>query len=212
MMVTLSSVNNQNVQMLYKTHQFDMNDITMLGLNNESMAFLKEIYMQCNALFLYEALFKILDHNCSDAHTILKTKQDIIEFVYLDHQRMSDSYVSADTFDVKFSILKIDQSFILINTHSSALSLYEFNIPSFETKTDNDMETLVHTFNEQRELFEDKVIGDHAAYSLNKNMLLHIQNSDKAFFMDYPLLVNLFEHRNELNVESHFYEDHTYEK
>ena len=212
MMVTLSSVNNQNVQMLYKTHQFDMNDITMLGLNNASMTFLKDIYMQCNALFLYDALFNILDHNCSDVHSILKRKHDIIEFIYLDNQRIADSYVSTDTFDVKFSILKIDQSFILINTHSSALSLYEFNIPSPEKKVDNDMETLVHTFNEQRELFEAKVIGDHAAYSLNKNMLLHIKNSDKAFFMDYPLLVDLFKHRNELHIESYFYEDHTYEK
>jgi len=211
MMVTLSSVNNQHMQKLYKSHQFDKNDIAMLGLNNESMAFLKGIYIQCNALFLYEVLFKILDHNCSDAHTILKTKQDIIEFIYLDHQRIADSYVSADTFDVKFSILKIDQSFILINTHSSALGLYEVNIPDFEKRTDSDIETLVCTFREQRELFEAKIIGDHAAYSLNKNMLLHIQNSDKAFFMDYALLVDLFEHRNELHVESHFYEDQSYE-
>ena len=212
MMVTLSSVNNQSVQILLKTHQFDMNNITMLGLNNKSMAFLKDIYNQCNALFLYESLFKILDHNCSEAHTILKTKQDIIEFIYLDNQRMSDSYASVDTFDVQFSILKIDQSFILINTQSSALSLYEFNVPSCEAKAGNDIGTLVRIFKEQRELFEAKVIGDHAAYSLNKNMLLHIKNSDKAFFMDHTLLVNLFEHRTELKVESHFYEDHTHEK
>lgn len=211
MMVTLSSVNNRHVQMLYKTHQFDMNDVAMLGLNNESMALLKDIYLQCNALFLYEAMFKILDHNRSDLHTILTTNQDSIEFIYLDHQRMSDSYISADTFDVKFSILKIDKRFILINTQSSALSLYEFSEPSFENKWDNNIETLVRTFRQKGELFEAKVIGDHAAYSLNKNMLLHIQNRDKAFFMDYTLLLDLFKHRNELKVESHFYEDHAYE-
>ena len=77
MVVTLSSINNRHVQILSQIHQFDMNDITILGLNNESIAFLKDIYVQCNALFLYEALFKILDNNCPDADSILKTKQDI---------------------------------------------------------------------------------------------------------------------------------------
>ena len=212
MMATLSSANNQHVPILSQTHDFDINEMTILGLNTASMAFLKGIYTQCNALFLYEALFKILDHNCSDAHTILKTKKDIIEFIYMDHERMSDSYVSADTFDVQFSILKIDRSFILINSQSSALCLYEFNMPSLEERQVNDIGALVRTFREERELFEAKVVGDHAAYSLNKNMLLHIENSDKAFFMDYPLLIKLFKHRNELKVESHFYEDDSLEK
>ncbi len=210
MIVTLHSVNNQDIQALFQSHQFEMDAMTMLGLNDESMDFLKDIYRQCDALFLYEAMFKILDYNYTEAEQILRENQDVIEFIYLNNERISDSNTSTEMFDVKFSIMKIEQSFILINSESSDLSLYEYSNPSPNENMHESIQVLVRMFKEERELFDTKVVRNHSAYSLKNKTLLRIKNRDKELFIDESMLYCLFERHTEKRVESCLYEDNSF--
>ncbi len=208
MIVTLPNMNNQDIQMLFQSHQFEMDAMTMLGFNNESMLLLKDIYVQCDALFLYDAMFKILDHNYKEADRILKVKHRLVDFICFENEKVLDFYPSEANVHVNFIIMRIGQNFILINSGSSDISLYIYNKASlFIEEVPEEIQDMVSLFRDQQELFEPKVIRNHAVYSLQKNMLLRIQDHNREFFANESLLYHLFEAHDAKNLNAGLYED-----
>jgi len=199
MISTLHSINNQDVQLLFQYHQFDMDAMTILGLNDESVALMKEIFKRCDAFFLYQVLFKILDKNYIEANRILIESGESVDFICFNNHKVINIANENERFDVEFLFFKVANEFLLINIVGQQVHLYDYH----EVCDFDSLDSFIEVFEEESFRFDEKNMRHHSVYSFRENTLLQIDNSKMKYYLNYSLLRLLFEHDREDYIE-HF--------
>ena len=205
MISTLNTTNNQDIQLLLQYHQFDMDAMSILGLSDESVMFIEEVFKSCDAYFLYQALFEILDKNYFEANNILKNSKNKVDFICSNNFKIIDAFGKDEAFDIEFLLFKIEDEFLVVNVLGKDIGLYDYN----ETCNFTSLDGFIEKFEEESFLFTKKHMRSHSVYSFNENTLLQIDNGSIKYYLNCSLLRLLFEDNRKDNVECFL---HTYSK
>lgn len=201
MVSTLNTINNQDIQLLLQYHQFDMDAMTILGVNDESVALMEEIFKRCGAFFLYETLFKILDKNYSEANMILKNSQEEVEFICINNYRVLGLTEEDENFDLEFLLFKIVDEYLLINIQGNDIHLYDYN----EVYNFDALDGFIEKLEEEKFLFTKKHMRNHSVYSFGENTLLQIDNGNIKYYLNCALLRLLFDDERAEHAECFLY-------
>ena len=152
---------------------------------------LKEIYKRLNFPYLYDILYLLMNSRYSKAHRLLNEHSPNINFVCFDQNARSEINKSFKRYQVHFMILKIDDFFILLNSHSNDLEIY-----NFFSKEDLNLFQKCEMFQEDPYEFRKHNVRDFSIYYLDKNSFIRISNEMEIICLDKDVLDKLFSSEN----------------
>ena len=165
--------------------------IMLKNINNERVNFkqinaLKEIYKRLSVGYLYDLLYLLMHKKYNKAHKILEENAPNINFVCFDESAKSEINQSFKHYQVRFIVLKIDDFFLLLNSHSHDLKIYSYP---------NDKLSLYEKcqeFKKDNYDFAKHNIRDHSIYYLDKSTFIRIINEKEVIYLDENVLIKLF--------------------
>lgn len=156
---------------------------------------LKDIYSRLNFPYLYDLLYLLMNRKYAKAHKLLNDKKLNINFICFDQNVQSEINKSFEQFQVRFIVLKINNFFMLLNSHSHDLGIYSYNNGSKELSLiEKCKEFKINPY-----FFSKHSIRDHSIYYIDKHSFIKISNSKEIICMDEFVLKELFSLNNDKN-------------
>jgi len=168
MVVMLKNINNERV-------------------NHKQITALKEIYKKLLVPHLYDILYLLMNKKYTKAHKLLEEHCPNINFVCFDHNAKSEINQSFEGYQVSFIVLKIDDFFILLNSHSIDLKIY-----SYFNKNNLTLLEKCAEFKSEPYEFAKHNVRDHSIYYLDENTFIRITNEKEVIYLDKEVLKKLF--------------------
>jgi len=148
---------------------------------------LKNIFLQLKLPFLYEIFYLLLNKKYNKAHKLLKEYAPNMHFICFDEDSKNEVNQSFKSYQVSFIVLKIDDSFLLLNNHSHDLNIYSFTNTKQLSLSDKCEKFKVAPY-----LFSKHNIRNHSIYYLNSNIFIRILNKKEVIYIDENALFELF--------------------
>lgn len=173
MVIMLKNINNERV-------------------NQKQITALKEIYKKLSVPYLYDILYLLMNKKYTKAHKLLDEHSPNINFVCFDQNAKSEINQSFEQYQVRFIILKIDDFFLLLNSHSHDLKIYSYSNKNKLTLPEKCAEFKIEPYD-----FITHNVRDHSIYYLDKNTFIRITNEKEVIYLDEDVLVKLFSPMND---------------
>ena len=156
---------------------------------------LKTIYNRLNFPYLYDLLYLLMNRKYARAHKLLNDKKLNINFICFDQNVQSEINKSFEKFQVRFIVLKINNFFMLLNSHSHDLGIYSYHDRGKELSLiEKCREFKISPYD-----FNKHSIRDHSIYYIDKSTFIKISNTKEIICMDEFVLTELFSFNNDKN-------------
>jgi len=151
---------------------------------------LKEIYEAAFVPFFFNVLLSIMDQKYQKAQRLLAANDPLIDFIYFDQTVKSESKQSFKGYQIRFVIMRIEDTYFLLNSHSSDLEIYDF-------KNDEklSLQELCGYYKCDPFEFTGYNIRDYTIYYLNERTFIRISNERDVIYFDLSTIRTLFDPR-----------------
>jgi len=170
-----------------------LKSINAQRVNHKQITALKEIYKALDLHFMYDTLYLLMQKKYKKAHKVLDEHPQVhIDFICFDEDAKSELNQSFQSYQVSFIVLHIENFFLLLNSHSHDLNIYNFT---------NDKELSLaqkcQEFREEPYFFHKHNIRDPSIYYIDENSFIRITNNKEVLYLDEYVLKELFSDKNE---------------
>ncbi len=171
--------------------------IMLKNISNERVTFkqiaaLKDIYKKLSTPYLYDVLYLLMNKKYSKAHKLLDEHAPNINFICFDQNARSEFNQSFEEYQIRFIIFKIDDFFLLLNSHSHDLKIYTYINKNNLTLAQKCVEFKAEPYE-----FTKHNIRDHSIYYIDGDSFLRITNDKGVIYLDENVLIKLFGPVNE---------------
>jgi ABC-type multidrug transport system ATPase subunit len=168
MVIMLKNINNERV-------------------NQKQISALKDIYKKLSVPYLYDFLYLLMNKRYAKAHKLIDEHAPNMNFLCFDENAKSEINQSFEGYQIRFIVLKIDDFFLLLNSHSHDLKIY-----TFYNKNNLNLVEKCQEFKTESYSFAKHNVRDHSIYYIDKNTFIRITNEKEVIYLDENVLIKLF--------------------